>query len=92
MYILRDLYKFSEDMHSQTISKYGKELEFKHSIESFEKDSQALAKLIVAKSCEYNEFSKLGTYHFTLNKRYKTNFKLKYALLDEMMKFLKEKN
>ena len=91
MYILRDLYKFSEDMHSQSVSKYGKELEFKHSIESFEKDSQALAKLIVAKACEYNVFSKLGTYHFTLNKRYKTNFKLKYALLDEIFELLNGK-
>ena len=91
MYILRDLYKFSEDMQKENINKYGKELEFKHSIESFTKDSQPLAKLIVSKALEYNEFSKLGTYHFTLNKRYKTNFKLKYSLLDEIFELLKGK-
>ena len=90
MYILRDLYKFSEDMQKENIVKYGKELEFKHSIESFTRNSQPLAKLIVAKSLEYNEFSKLGTYHFTLNKRYKTNFKLKYSLLDEVFEILKD--
>ncbi len=87
-YILRDLYKFSEDMQKGNIAKYGKELEFKHSIDSFTKDSQALAKLIVSKSLEYNEFSKLGTYHFTISKRYKTNFKLKYSLLDELFTLL----
>ncbi len=88
MYILRDLYKFSEDVQKGNICKYGKELEFKHSIESFEKDSKPLAKLIVAKALEYNEFSKLGTYHFTVNKRYRTNFKLKYSLLDEIFDIL----
>ena len=91
MYILRDLYKFSEDMQKGVVNKYGKELEFKHSIESFTKDSQPLAKLIVSKALEYNEFSKLGTYHFTVNKRYKTNFKLKYSLLDEVFDILKGK-
>jgi len=88
MYILRDLYKFSEDMQKSAINKYGKELEFKHSIDSFTKKSQGLAKLIVSKALEYNEFSKLGTYHFTVNKRYKTNFKLKYSLLDEIFELL----
>lgn len=88
MYILRDLYKFSEDMQKGAINKYGKELEFKHSIDSFTKNSQGLAKLIVSKALEYNEFSKLGTYHFTVNKRYKTNFKLKYSLLDEIFELL----
>ena len=91
MYILRDLYKFSEDMQKENINKYGKELEFKHSIESFTKEAQPLAKLIVSKALEYNEFSKLGTYHFTVNKRYKTNFKLKYSLLDEIFEILKGK-
>ncbi len=91
MYILRDLFKFSEDVKNRAINKYGKELEFKHSIESFEKDSQELAKLIVSKALEYNEFSKLGTYHFTLTKKYKTNFKLKYSLLDELFEILKGK-
>ncbi len=89
LYILRDVYKFSEDMQKNSINKYGKELEFKHSIESFEKTSQPLAKLIVAKALEYNEFSKLGTYHFTVSKRYRTNFKLKYSLLDEIFEILK---
>lgn len=89
MYILRDVYKFSEDIQKGTINKYGKELEFKHAIESFEKSSQPLAKLIVSKALEYNEFSKLGTYHFTLNKRFKTNFKLKYSVLDELFDILK---
>ena len=37
MYILRDLYKFSEDMQKGIVNKYGKELEFKHSIESLQK-------------------------------------------------------
>ncbi len=91
MYILRDLFKFSEDMQKGAVNKYGKELEFKHSIESFTKESQALAKLIVSKALEYNEFSKLGTYHFTVSKRYKTNFKLKYSLLDEIFELLKDK-
>lgn len=91
MYILRDLFRFSEDMQKGNINKYGKELEFKHSIESFTKESQALAKLIVSKALEYNEFSKLGTYHFTVNKRYKTNFKLKYSLLDEIFELLKNR-
>ena len=91
MYILRDLYKFSEDMHAGVVAKYGKELEFKHSLESFRKEDQALAKLIVAKALEYNEFSKLGTYHFTITKKYKTNFKLKYSLLDELFEILKDK-
>jgi len=89
MYILRDVYKFSEDIQKSAINKYGKELEFKHAIESFEKSSQPLAKLIVSKALEYNEFSKLGTYHFTLNKRFKTNFKLKYSVLDELFDILK---
>lgn len=89
MYILRDVYKFSEDIQKGAINKYGKELEFKHAIESFEKSSQPLAKLIVSKALEYNEFSKLGTYHFTLNKRFKTNFKLKYSVLDELFDILK---
>lgn len=91
LYILRDLYKFSEDIQKNVVAKYGKELEFKHSIESFEKESQPLAKLIVAKSLEYNEFSKLGTYHFTVSKRYKSNFKLKYSVLDEIFNILKDK-
>lgn len=91
MYILRDLFRFSEDMQKGAVNKYGKELEFKHSVESFTKESQALAKLIVSKALEYNEFSKLGTYHFTVNKRYKTNFKLKYSLLDEIFELLKNK-
>ncbi|MBO5476475.1 MAG: SNF2 helicase associated domain-containing protein [Clostridia bacterium] len=89
MYILRDVYKFSEDIQKGAVNKYGKELEFKHAIESFEKSSQPLAKLIVSKALEYNEFSKLGTYHFTLNKRFKTNFKLKYSVLDELFDILK---
>ena len=89
MYILRDVYKFSEDIQKGAINKYAKELEFKHAIESFEKSSQPLAKLIVSKALEYNEFSKLGTYHFTLNKRFKTNFKLKYSVLDELFDILK---
>ncbi|MBQ8379727.1 MAG: SNF2 helicase associated domain-containing protein [Clostridia bacterium] len=89
MYILRDVYKFSEDIQKGAINKYGKELEFMHAIESFEKSSQPLAKLIVSKALEYNEFSKLGTYHFTLNKRFKTNFKLKYSVLDELFDILK---
>ncbi len=91
MYLLRDLYKFSEDMQKGVVTKYGKELEFKHAIESFDKQSQPLAKLIVAKALEYNEFSKLGNYHFTVNKRYKSNFKLKYSLLDEIFNLLKDK-
>ncbi len=91
MYILRDLFRFSEDMQKGAVNKYGKELEFKHSVESFTKESQPLAKLIVSKALEYNEFSKLGTYHFTVNKRYKTNFKLKYSLLDEIFELLKNK-
>lgn len=91
MYILRDLFRFSEDMQKGAVNKYGKELEFKHSVESFTKESQALAKLIVSKALEYNEFSKLGTYHFAVNKRYKTNFKLKYSLLDEIFELLKNK-
>lgn len=91
MYILRDLFRFSEDMQKNAVNKYGKELEFKHSIESFTKESQPLAKLIVSKALEYNEFSKLGTYHFTVSKKYKTNFKLKYSLLDEIFELLKGK-
>ena len=90
-YILRDLYKFSEEIQKGSIVKYGKELEFKHTLSSFDKNSQAIAKYIIGKALEYNEFSKLGTYHFTLNKRYRSNFRLKYSALDEIFEIFENK-
>ena len=53
MYILRDLYKFSEDMHTGVVAKYGKELEFKHSLDSFRKNAKVFSYIIVNSANKY---------------------------------------
>lgn len=91
MYILHDIYKFSESFKNNENVKYGKELEFVHNVENFEENSQELAKFIAKKSLEYFEFSKLSTNQFTTAKRYKSFLKLKYGALDEFFDLMLDK-
>lgn len=91
MYILRDIYKFSESMQKEEKVRYGKELEFTHSLQAFEEKSQDMVRFLCNKTSEYNEFSKLGAYTFNLNKRYKGMLKLKYGALDEFFLLMRNK-
>lgn len=91
MYILKDIYKFSEDMLNEEVVKYGKELEFKHKFSAFDENSKQIVRFLTNKASEYSEFSKLGVYSFNLNKRYKGVLKLKYGALDEFFDLMKDK-
>ncbi len=91
LYILKDVYKFSEEMLHEEVVKYGKELEFKHTINSFNEESKDLVKFLTNKASEYEEFSKLGVYDFNLNRRYRGVLKLKYGALDEFFELMKNK-
>ncbi|MEG2348285.1 MAG: SNF2 helicase associated domain-containing protein [Clostridia bacterium] len=83
MYILHDIYKFAQAMRQGEKVKYGKNLEFIHSIDAFEEDSKNIAKYITKKISEYMEFTKLSTTQLTTPKRYKSYLKIKYGALDE---------
>ena len=88
LYLLKDIYKFSEKMQNQEVFKYGKELEFKHNYDAFLEKSRKLAIFLTNKASEYDEFSKLGVYSFNLNKNYKGVLKLKYGALDEFFSLM----
>ncbi|MDO4283309.1 MAG: SNF2 helicase associated domain-containing protein [Clostridia bacterium] len=87
-YLLKDIYKFSEEMLNEEVVKYGKELEFKHNYNAFSEDSKKLVEFLTNKASEYNEFSKLGVYTFNLNRRYRGVLKLKYGALDEFFNLM----
>ncbi len=91
MYILRDIYEFSDAVKSEFSLRYGKELEFKHSLDNFEENSKELVKFVVGKTSEYSDFSRLGVYSFNLNKRYRSFLKLRYGALDEFFEIMQGK-
>lgn len=91
MYILKDIYFFSENMLNEEVVKYGKELEFKHQFNAFDENSKQVVRFVTNKASEYSEFSKLGVYSFNLNKRYKGVLKLKYGALDEFFDLMIDK-
>ncbi|MCL1950121.1 MAG: SNF2 family helicase [Turicibacter sp.] len=46
LYLVRDLYEFSDNIMARRTVSYGKELEFKHSLEAFEEDARPLIQMI----------------------------------------------
>lgn len=83
MYKLKDLLKFYECMISKEKYKYGKDLEFIHDIRNFNPNSINLVKFILKRINEYDEYSKLGSYYFSLASKYKGIMKLNYGALDD---------
>ncbi|MGL4337314.1 MAG: SNF2 helicase associated domain-containing protein [Turicibacter sp.] len=55
-YVVKDIFKLCHDIKTQQFASYGKELEFKHSLDNFEMTSQKLANFI----CEVSD--ELETY------------------------------
>ncbi|MEG2955418.1 MAG: DEAD/DEAH box helicase [Clostridia bacterium] len=85
-YILKDIYKFSEALKNKECVKYGKDLEFIHIKEAFEKDSLQLMKFIDKKATEYNEL--IDVYNSQGSVRGKIN--LVYSALDEFFEIAKD--
>ena len=71
MYKLRDLLKFYYCMIENEKYKYGKELEFIHDIRNFNPNSVNLVKFVLKRINEYAEYSKLGSYYFSVSSKYK---------------------
>ena len=90
-YILRDIYKFGNAMINNMEYSYGKLLSFRHNINAFSDSYKDIAEFVTKKAIEYNEFSKLGTYNFSLDKRYRGVLKLKYNVLDEFFGLMENK-
>lgn len=88
MYVLKDIYEFGQHMAAMEIAKYGKELSFVHRLSSFAEESRKLAAFLSSKTIEYNEFSKLGSFSFSMNKKYKGTLMLNYHTLDEFFQIM----
>ncbi len=57
-YIVRDLYKLASDIWNENVVSYGKELQFKHSIQHFDERSRSLAAFICEIVKEYDIYSR----------------------------------
>ena len=57
-YVVRDIYKLATDILNENVVSYGKELQFKHSILQFEKQSRPLARFICDLVQEYDVYAK----------------------------------
>lgn len=83
MYKLKDLIKFYECFKANENYKYGKDLEFIHTLKNFNPNSISLVKFIVKRISEYYNYSKMGSYYFNLPNKYKGVMKLNYGALDD---------
>ncbi|MEG0872554.1 MAG: DEAD/DEAH box helicase [Clostridia bacterium] len=90
MYILKDIYKFGEDLNTEAIVKYGKNLEFKHIIEAFFDSSKQMALFIQRNALEYLRLTSVVEY-LNINKTMRSNLVLKYNALDEFFDIMIDK-
>ena len=91
MYILKDIYEFGDNLNNGLNFSYGKKLEFKHTLDVFNKESKGLAKFIKRKTLDFKEYKSLSEY-FKLSKEYKNKIKLKYSSLDNFFELMVGKN
>ena len=54
LYVVKDLYEFTDNMRQGYTVSYGKNLEFIHDINMFEEQAQPIVRFIVDKAMEYN--------------------------------------
>ncbi len=57
-YVVRDIYKLASDIWNENVVSYGKELQFKHSIQHFDEQSRPLAQFICEIVKEYDIYAK----------------------------------
>ncbi|HAX74121.1 MAG TPA: helicase, partial [Firmicutes bacterium] len=55
-YVVKDIYKLCQDIRAEEFVSYGKELEFRHSLATFEPESQQLVRFICSVSDELNTY------------------------------------
>lgn len=53
LYIVKDLYEFTDNMKQGNTASYGKNLEFLHDLEVFDEESRAIIQFIMDKATEY---------------------------------------
>ena len=63
MYVLKDAFSFDNNMSDQTDYKYGKNLQFVHTIESFDEESKPLAKFICKWADNNRQFHRSSSYY-----------------------------
>jgi len=63
MYVLKDAFSFDDNMSDQTDYKYGKNLQFVHTIESFDEESKPLAKFICKWADNNRQFHRSSSYY-----------------------------
>lgn len=54
LYVVKDLYEFTEDMCEGNTASYGKKLEFVHDMSMFEENSRPMIRFIMDKAMEYS--------------------------------------
>ena len=54
LYVVKDLYEFTENMQQGYTARYGKNFEFLHDIEAFDEESQQIVQFIIDKATEYS--------------------------------------
>lgn len=92
MYVIKEIYKFGSCIRNKEIFKYGKGLEFRHTIESFDNNSRELVSYIDKRMADYNEFADCGNYKFSMKRDYRDVMILKYGALDEFFDIMKNKD
>lgn len=91
LYLLKDVYAFSQAMLEGKVERYGKELEFKHQFSSFTEDSLPLVKFITSYGERFLELNTLSSYGINMNKSYKNAVILKNSTLDQFFEIMKDK-
>lgn len=91
LYKLKNLPDFYEKMLNNEVYQYGAKLNFVHSIESFEKESQEILSFLL-KYAEIIKYSNEMNYTYYRSNFIQDNILLSNSGLDEIFKILKNKN
>ena len=91
LYNLKELAVFVKNIREKNIHKYGRDLEFKHTLESFSDESKPILEFIYKYYINYLNLNLIGSGDFSISKMYKSRMVLNDYLLDEFFEIYKNK-
>lgn len=89
LYILKDIYDFTETMINEDVIKFGKNLEYKNIIENYSSTSKDFVKFIFNYASSYFKLNNISVYEFNINRLFKGLIELSYNTLDEFFNIVK---
>lgn len=90
-YVIKDIYRFAENVENQEEFAYGKNLKFVHKVENFHENSRELLNLIRQFWNNMNYLKAISKYNIEISNTYKSSIVLGGKILDDFFMIMQNK-